>query len=205
MKIPLMTWLAATCAMMVAGSALAQAETAPAAPPARIAVLDMDKIFQDYYKTKLADAQLKRQAETFKAYAEQLDASRNKLEQEFKGLRDAAQNVALSEVERESRRLAAQDKYRQLQAKETELSQYDEDKRRQLREQYEKQREIVLTEIKRVVERHRLAGGYTLVLDVSGRTLNNIAAVVAYDPAVDLTAAVLATLNRAAQGKDAGK
>jgi len=191
-------------ALLMAVAAPAQSPApAPAAAPAAIAVVDMDKVFQDFYRTKLADAQLKRQAEAFKEYADQLEASRAKLEQEFKSLRDAAQNIALAEVERESRRLAAQDKYRQLQAKEAELGQYDEDKRQQLREQYEKQREIILAEIKRVVERHRLAGGHALVLDASGRTLNNIPAVIAHDPAIDLTKAVLEDLNRPARGKSA--
>jgi outer membrane protein len=187
-------------ALLPSLAALAQA--APAAP-AGIAVVDMDRVFQEFYRTKLADAQLKRQAEAFKEYADQLEGSRAKLEQEFKTLRDAAQNIALAEVERESRRLAAQDKYRQLQAKEAELAQYDQDKRQQLRDQYEKQREIILAEIKRVVERHRLAGGHALVLDASGRTLNNIAAVIAHDPAIDLTKAILEDLNRPARGKPA--
>ncbi len=187
-------------ALLPSRMALAQTASATAAP-AGIAVVDMDRVFQDFYRTKLADAQLKRQAEAFKEYADQLEGSRAKLEQEFKTLRDAAQNIALAEVERESRRLAAQDKYRQLQAKEAELAQYDEDKRQQLREQYEKQREIILAEIKRVVERHRLAGGHALVLDASGRTLNNIAAVIAHDPAIDLTKAILEDLNRGVRGQ----
>jgi len=185
---------------LAVGNLSAQQPQPAASPaPARIAVVDMEQVFQAFHKTKQADAELRRQAETFKGYADQLESSRAKLEQEFKELRDASQNLALSEVERESRRLAAQDKFRQLQAKEAELQQYDQDKRRQLREQYEKQRETLVSEIRRAVERQRLAGGYTIVLDASGRTLNNIAAVVTFDPAIDLTAGVIADLNRSAK------
>lgn len=203
MKIPLSARLSLAAMLLTAWPLAAQQPAPKPVAAARIAVVDMDQVFQAFFKTKLADAQLKRQAETFKEYADQLEVSRAKLDQEFKDLRDASQNIALSEIERESRRLAAQDKYRQFQAKEAELAQYDQDKRRQLREQYEKQREIIVGEIRRTVERQRLAGGYTLVLDASGRTLNNIAAVITYDPAIDLTTAVIEDLNRPAQAKPA--
>lgn len=167
----------------------------------KVAVIDMEKVFQEYYKTKIADANLKRQAEIYKQYSDKLNESLLKLQEEFKSLRDAAQNIALSDVERENRRLGAQDKYRQLKEKEEELKQYSTDKQTQLRDQYEEQRGVLLGEIKETIQRRCKAEGYMLVLDMSGKTLNNIPSIVYSSPVLDLTESVLKEINMAAENK----
>ncbi|MEM4248144.1 MAG: OmpH family outer membrane protein [Candidatus Nanoarchaeia archaeon] len=167
----------------------------------KIAVVDMEKIFQEYYKTKVATANLKKQAEVYKDYADKLSASLKKLQEEFTKLRDESQNIVLSEVERENKRLAAQDKYRQMKEKEEEYKQYSADKQNQLREQYEQQREKLLGEVRDVILRRSIAEGYDMVLDISGKTLNNISLVVYCKPALDLTDVVIKEINLPAKEK----
>jgi len=162
----------------------------------KIAVIDMEKVFQEYYKTKIADANIKKQAEVFKAYTEKLNESRTKLQEEFKELRDASQNIALSDSERESKRLEAQRKYRQVQEKEAEMTQYHREKQDQLKDEYEKNRASILGEIKKEIARRSALEGYTLVLDKSGKTFNNIPVVMHNSPAIDITDSVLEELNR---------
>jgi len=162
----------------------------------KIGVIDMEKVFQEYYKTKIADANIKKQAEVFKAYTEKLNESRAKLQEEFKELRDASQNIALSDSERESKRLEAQRKYRQVQEKEAEMTQYHREKQDQLKDEYEKNRASILEEIRKEIARRSALEGYTLVLDKSGKTFNNIPVVMHNSPAVDITVGVLEELNR---------
>lgn len=162
----------------------------------KIAIVDMERIFQDYYKTKIQDANLKRQAEIFKDYSDKLSDSLQKMQDEFKSLRDSSQNIALTDVERESRRLAAQDKYRQVTAKEAEMRQYNREKQRQLRDDFEKMRTDIIEEIKRIVKERCALEGYSLVLDKSGMTLNNIPAIIYFNPAMDITEGVIKDLNR---------
>ena len=156
----------------------------------------MDKIFRSYYKTRQADLNLKKQAEIFKSYAVKLMESRMKLEEEFKALRDASQSIALSEAERESKRIAAQDKYRQLKAKEAELAQYNREKQKQMREEYQRKRDAVVKEIMEAVRKKALLEGYTLILDISGKTLNNLPSVIYASESVDLTDEIITELNR---------
>lgn len=162
----------------------------------KIAVINMDRIFQEYFKTREADANLKKQAEIYKDYAEKLNSSKLKLQEEFKSLRNASQNIALSESEKEKRRLAAREKYRQLLAKEAEFEEYNREKQTQLREEYERKRGVILEEIQKEVRRKSVLEGYALVVDISGKTLNNIPSVVYYNPALDITDEVLDRLNR---------
>ncbi len=161
----------------------------------KIAVIDMGRVFDNYNKTKINEAKLKKQAEIFKDYSDNLSKSLEKLKEEFVKLRDASQNVAFSAAERENRRLNAQDKYRQVMAKEQELREYNQEKQAQLRDEYEKLRNGILTDISNVVSAKCLAEGYVLVLDKSGRTLNNIPFVVYSSNALDITTSVIKTLN----------
>jgi outer membrane protein len=163
---------------------------------AKIAVIDMDKIFQNYYKTKVADAALKQQAEIYRAWIHKLKESMLKLQEEFNILRDASQNIAFSASEREKKRMEAQKKYRQISKKKAELQQYTAEKTKQYKQLETRKRREILLEIKSEVKRRATLQGYTLVLDLSGKTLNDIPAVIYHNPASDITADVLKTLNR---------
>jgi outer membrane protein len=156
----------------------------------------MERVFQEYYKTKIADANIKKQAEVFKSYTEKLNDSRLKLQEEFKDLRDSSQNIGLSDAERENKRVEAQKKYRQLQEKEAEMSQYHREKQTQLKDEYEKNRAQLLGEIKKEIEKKSALEGYTIVFDVSGKTLNNIPSVIHYNKKYEITDIILEELNR---------
>ena len=163
--------------------------------PLKIAVIDMNRVFQEYNKTKINEAKLKKQAEIYKEYSTQLAQSLNKLRQEFIKLRDDSQNMVYTAAERENRRMNAQEKYRQTAAKEAELREYNRERQKQLRDEYEKLRSSILQDISNVVTEKCLAEGYGLVLDKSGRTLNNIPFVVYSSKMLDITDSVIKTLN----------
>ena len=163
--------------------------------PLKIAVIDMNRVFQEYNKTKINEAKLKKQAEIYKEYSTQLAQSLAKLRQEFVKLRDDSQNMVYTAAERENRRLNAQEKYRQAAAKEAELREYNRERQRQLRDEYEKLRSSILADISNVVSSKCLAEGYGLVLDKSGRSLNNIPLVVYSSKMLDITESVIKTLN----------
>jgi outer membrane protein len=165
----------------------------------KIALVDMDKIFQEYWRTKVTEGNLKKQAEIFRSFAEQLNDSLLKLEEEFKELRDESQKIMLSDAERETKRLAAQEKYRQYQAKEVELVQYNREKQKQLSDEQKKLRAEILAEIVREVNRQASVQGLTLVIDKSGKTLNDIPSVVYFNPSLDITPGIVQELNRGHQ------
>ena len=180
------------CTVMTLGSVfVSRAEE----KPLKIAVIDMNRVFQEYNKTRVNEAKLKKQAEIFKEYSTQLAQSLAKLRQEFVKLRDDSQNMVYSAAERENRRLNAQEKYRQAAAKEQELREYNRERQVQLRDEYEKLRNSILEDISKVVEAKCLAEGYGLVLDKSGRTLNNIPLVIYSSKMLDITDSVIQTLN----------
>lgn len=190
MKKRLLASLCALCALSLSAAEM------------KIAVIDMGRVFQEYTKTKVNEAKLKKQAEIFKDYSTRLSDQLKKLQAEFKDLRDASQNMAYTAAERENRRLNAADKYAQVTAKEKELRDYNREKQAELRSEYEKMRDGILKDIERVVSAKCVTEGYMLVIDKSGKTLNNIPTVVYHNPALDITTPVIKTLNTGFNGKE---
>jgi Skp family chaperone for outer membrane proteins len=167
----------------------------------KIAIVNMEYIFKNFYKTKINSAKFNKQAAVFKEYADQLAASQLKLEEEFRAYRDASQNIALSETERESKRLAARDKYRQLQAKQNELETYNQEKSAQLKEQYEKMRRDLLLEIRKCVAKYANDNHFEIVIDASGNTTNDIPLVLYYKPEMNISDDILKILNKGVNKK----
>ena len=155
----------------------------------------MDKLFREYYKTKIVEANLKRQADIYKDYALKLQEEIKRLQAEFIELRDASLNVVLTEATRESKRLAAMDKYKLLMAKEGELKDYNREKQAQLRDDQDRQRAKILEDIRTVVKNQAVLGGYRLVLDKNSVSLAGLPVVIYSDDALDITESVLKELN----------
>ena len=185
------------CLMVLCAVFFAAASTPLRAldPQLKIAVIDMNRVFEEYSRTRINEAKLKKQAEIYKEYSTRLAQELAKLKQEFVKLRDESQSMVYSPAERENRRLNAQEKYRQIAAKEQELRDYNREKQMQLRDEYEKMRNSILADIAKAVEAKCLAEGYGLVLDKSGKTLNNIPFVVYSSKMLDITEPIIRTLN----------
>ncbi|MBU8901315.1 MAG: OmpH family outer membrane protein, partial [Victivallales bacterium] len=144
----------------------------------KIAVVDMDNLFQEYYKTKQTDAVLKQKQGIYQAWAKKLGETRLALEKEFNLLRDAAQNIAFSSIEREKKRLAAQKKYQDFKEKETELEQYVQQKSRDYKNTVAKMHKKLLGEIYTEIRRYAVLKGYNFIFDKSGKTLNTIPVII---------------------------
>lgn len=161
----------------------------------QIAVIDMEKVFTEYYKTKIEDAKIKKQTDVFKEYLGSLNDAREKIQIAYIELRDSSQNIAISDAERESKRVESLDKYRELQAKDVEIQQYNQQKRRFMIEEYEKIRKNLVEEIKKVIQSRAKREGFSLVLDYSGNTQNNMPSVIYSNPNMDITAQIIKEIN----------
>ncbi len=169
----------------------------------KIAVADMQKIFNGYDRTKTIELKMNQQMDVYKQYAAGLMQEYQNLRKEFEKLRDESQDLSLSESERENRRIRAIEKAEQIKQKENELKEYNQSRQKQMKENFEKLRAEVLEEIKAVIRNKCVLEGWTLVLDKSGVSLNDLPLVLYHAPQTDLTKSILDELNRAYRtGKD---
>ena len=162
----------------------------------KIAVIDMQKVFEEYEKTKTIEIKLTQQMEVFREYSNQLQQQYQNLRKQYESARDDSQNIAFTGAERENKRLKAQQLYESLKLKEQEMTSYTESRKDQIREMYTKLRGEVVEEISKAVHNKAVLEGYTIVLDKSGESLNDVGLVIYFQPNLDITDAIIQDLNR---------
>ena len=162
----------------------------------KIAVIDMQKTFEEYEKTKTIEIKLNQQMEVFKEYSNQLNQQYQNLRKQYESARDDSQNIAYSDAERENKRQKAQQLYESLKLKEQEMTSYSESRKTQIRDMYTKLRDEVVAEIRKAVHNKAVLEGYTIVLDQSGESLNDVGFVIYVQPGLDITGEIIQDLNR---------
>lgn len=162
---------------------------------AKIALVDLRKVFDDYYKTKAADATLKDRAGDLDKERKALMDQGQKLTDEYKKALDGANDQAVASEEREKRKKIAETKLLEIKELEQNLAQFDRQSRTTLEEQQRRMRENILAEIKNVITASAKKANYTLVIDTAAETINKTPVVMFTNGENDITAAVLAQLN----------
>ena len=184
-----MFWLHAAvlfCAAALVGRAADQ----------QMVFINLDRAFNEFHKTKLADAQLKEQAEEFNEERRKLIADFEKLQEDFNALRDAAQDTALSETVKSTKRDEAEDKLVELREFENRIRRFDEARRKQLDDQSRRMRKRIVDEILQTAQNYARVQGYQAVIDSSAQSMNGVEVVVYLDSRLDITDQVLDQLNK---------
>jgi outer membrane protein len=164
----------------------------------RIAIIDLQKVFDGYWMTKQADAELKEsEAEYLKSRRRLLDDYQTANE-EYKRLVDGANDQALAAEERTRRRAEAERKVLEIREIEQSINQFDRTTRQNLEDQSLRMRSRILTRIREVIDVKARAGNYTFVLDTAAQTVNRTPFVLYTTGENDLSDSVLSDLNAAA-------
>jgi Skp family chaperone for outer membrane proteins len=164
----------------------------------RIAVVDLKRVFDQYYKSRIAEEFLKQQAEAVKLHLAQLTRQQNTLQAEANRLATNAQNMALDAAAREKARQDAENALRQLQLKKSEIQMYLLERRREMQELEKNKRQEIIADIQAEVRKRAAAGGYDYVFDSSGKTVNDQPALLIFPEKHDISEAVIRELNRTA-------
>ena len=167
----------------------------PAYAQGKIAIIDLRKVFEVYYKTKAATDSLKQRGAEMDKEMNALTAQRQKAAEDYKHALEQANNMAVSVEERDKRKKAAETKLREIQDLEQSMTQFRAQASSTMEEQERRMRENIIGEIRAVVSAKAKAAGYGLVLDVAGESLSRIPVVVYHSGQMDLTDEVLAQLN----------
>src|SRR6266478_2861677 len=175
----------------------------PAWAQSRIATVDLRKLFDNYWKTKQADAALKdRAADMEKEHKNMLDDWK-KAKEDYQNLLTSANDLAVSTDERDKRKKAAEDKLKYIKDQEDTISQYEKQASATLSEQKRRLRDNILGEIKTTISAIAKTRGFTMVIDTAAETVNNTPVIMYTNDENDITAAVLSQLNAAAPAETA--
>ncbi len=167
----------------------------------KIATVDLDKVFTAHPKTQAAEAELKKAETAIQDEMDKIMAEGRALQDEVAKLREAAKNPLLTEDARIQKRDEAEDKLTELQEFELRARRTQETKLKQMREQVLKSRQTIVDELMAAVNHFAEAGGYDLVLDRSGMTMNAVPLVAYSNPALDVTDKLIEYLKATAKVK----
>lgn len=183
----LVTMVAAVLLMtFLCGSAQAQG---------KMATVDLRKLFDNFYKTKLAQADIQQRATQLDKDDKGMRDDLQKAGTEYQALLAQSNDQAISADERDRRKKAAADKLKQIQDSKATIEQYERTAQSQLADQRTRMRADILKEINAAVAAKAKAAGCTLVIDIAAETINQTPMVIYSTGENDLTDAVLAQLN----------
>jgi Skp family chaperone for outer membrane proteins len=164
----------------------------------RIAIFNLRKAFESYYKTKLSDAALQKEvSDVEKERATMIEDARAH-EAEWRKLYDKANDQAVSADEREKGRQAASQKYAELESDKKSIEEFDRTANARITEKRNLRRDELVKEILGVVTAHAKTAGYAMVLDPSGNSVNMVPVVLYTNGQDDLTDVIIKELNSAA-------
>lgn len=162
----------------------------------RIVFVNMQKCFDEFYKTKLSEAKLKDLADEYKNERARMVDDLKKLQDEFNKSKEDADNLALSEDARNKKRAEAEEKLVELREQESKIRKYEDSKQRNLDAERFRMRKRIVDEIRETLVAYARAQGYTAVLDSSGESVNFVPVTLYNDPSADITDAVISLVNK---------
>ena len=180
--------------VILGGSATAGAQT-------KIGIVDMNRIFTEYSKTK--DAQAKYSASE-KAANDELNTRVETLKksmEEINALSADAQKEGLSASAVEAKKKELQPKIDAARALDKEIADYRTSKQKALQDQFLRMRKDIVEDIMKSVNDLVKSKGFDLVLDKSGLSSGAIPVVLYSSDDMDFSSEVLAALNKTPAAK----
>ncbi|MGA2221619.1 MAG: OmpH family outer membrane protein [Verrucomicrobiia bacterium] len=185
-----------TVTFVTAGIVALSTTAFPQVPSGRIVLVDLNRVFIEYYKTPIASAKLKETIESYNKEQEELRTQLRKGIDELTKLREEQEKTEYTPEVREQKKKAVQEKLSETQKAQRDLEEYQHSHQQILDQQRDRMRQTILGEIKDVVSKEAKDAGYTLVFDKSGNTLNGIPTVVYSQDSMDITDDIIKKLNK---------
>jgi Skp family chaperone for outer membrane proteins len=160
------------------------------------AYVNMETIFEGYYKTVRANAGFEQKKKDFEGRVDILRDELKSMVAETKKVDDEAANELLSNEAREEARNKLRLKVERLRAKEEEFNQFRRSGMADLNRGRLATEEELIKDISEFVRTYCKGKGFRLVYDINGRSLNRMPVVLVYPTDEEITPELLAEINK---------
>jgi len=160
-----------------------------------IVFVDLQEVFKRFYKTQLAQDQIRQQADDIKIERETMETEIKEMKEALEVLRTDSRDETLSEEIRESKRNQLEEKLVELQQKEQEMNDFEKLRMQQLEQQNKRMSVKLFVEIHEVISVYSKEQGFSAVGDRSAQSRAGMQTVLYVSTQMDITAQVLAVLN----------
>jgi outer membrane protein len=163
----------------------------------KIAVIDLQKVFDGFWRTKQADAQIKDRAAEFEGLGNKMLDDYKKVNDERTKLIDSSNDPAISGDEKDKRKKDVEKKEKEIIDLQNSIQTFRKNSQQSLIDSRTRLRDSILREIRGVIEEKAKAASFSLVIDTAAQSANQTP-VIMYNTISgdsDLTEAVLKQLN----------
>ncbi len=174
----------------------AMALSATANAELKVATVNVQKLFADYYKTHEAQAEVEKAAQAVQETNNTRTETIKKMEAEFNDMVKKLQDPVLNEKDKKELEQKAQIKRQEVIALEQERRGFVERQLKSLQEQMKMRSAKIMEEITKVTEDIATKGSYDLILDKSAQALRSNQVLVYSKPSMDITPSVMKELNK---------
>ena len=171
---------------------LLSALSMPVFAQTKVGTVDMQKIFNDYWKKKTAQVALENRKTELRKEIKDMADGLDKAQTDYKSLLEQANDQTLSPAERDKKKADADTKAKAITDSKASLDQFQRQAESQLADQSQRMSASLVTDIQKAVSDQAKAKGCNLVLNTRTE------AVIYAGPETDITPEVLKQLNAGA-------
>jgi len=166
----------------------------------KIAVIDLEKAFDGYYKTKDLQERIEEKKAGYNKDVQEMETEYTRMQQDAKTLYDQVNNTALSTQARADADKALQAKNQDLLAYKSHINDVVTERRNEIQDEIFRRHKEILEEINKVINDYSGPQGFDLVIDMSPSSAVSGGPIVLYHSSklTDITAEVLTRLNATA-------
>jgi outer membrane protein len=188
-----MNKLLLVCLLVLAPVSMASADL-------KIAVVDLSKAFDQYYKTKDAQAKLKEKQDGYQKDIQDLINTYQHMGEEAQALDKAANDPTLSAQARQDKSTALTVKKQDLNNLGTKIQEMTTERKREIQDELFRRHKEIVDEISKVINDYSGPQGYDLVIDKSSASAASGVSIVLYNSSklIDITAEIITLLNKTA-------
>lgn len=169
----------------------------------KIGIIDMKRVFSEYYKTKDAEKSVNDGKEAAKKQLDERNAKYRDLIGKWQESQKLINDPAISEELRAQKRKEAEELSSEAKSLEREMAEFRQRREQQLQEQVMRMRKGLLEDIKSRVEEKAKRDNYDLVFDKSGMSPSGVPFLLHSKDAVDFSTDVISELNKNAPAEEA--
>ena len=182
-------------------AALCSFAATPALAQMKVGIVDMNKVFTSYYKTKDAEARLNDARAQAKTDLDgRLETLKGNME-EINKLEADAKKPELTADKQQAAIRTRDEKINEVRNLDREIGEFRQTRERQLQEQFMRMRGDIVQDIMKVVDAKVKAEGFELVFDKSGQGISQVAVVLYSAPSMDFSYTIITQLNASAPKK----
>jgi len=170
--------------------------TVHAQPAPKILVMDMEKVFNNHYKTQEQQAKLQDDQKKAQEQLDLITKEGSTLVEQFKELDEQTKNPTATAEAKEKSKTDAQKKYEEIRQKQNERDTFVQNTRNTLQQRFQTFKTLMIEEITRIAVDVAKRKGATLLLDKSGPSMIGVSNVLYFDPSMEITDEILAEVNK---------